>query len=223
MTMSKEGSFLNSVINNLPIELHAPSYKFLGPGTKNLDNNPINRLDALARDHDLYYSKHKNLQERHQADKILEEKAWKLFKSPTTDTAHKERLWAWITTNVMKAKRKLGMGYPPANVSPNMFLKRRRVRKRNKKGGILPLLPLLGALATAGTIGSNLSNVVKAVGDVKNFFTPKKSGSGLRRKRKASKAKGRGLYLNPPEYRRRNGKGIFLNPPEFYTRHRRKN
>ena len=110
----------------------------------------------------------------------------------------------------MKAKRKLGMGLPllAANMIPHVPLtrrKKRRTKKKrsNRKGGFLPLLPILGALATAGSVGSNLSNIVKAAGDVKNFFVPNKKGSGFRKKRRRktnNRLKGRGLYLNPPNY-----------------------
>lgn len=50
---------LNYIINNLPFELHAPSYNFLGPGTK-LDkrlakrDKGINPLQEAAKEHDIW-------------------------------------------------------------------------------------------------------------------------------------------------------------------------
>ena len=63
------GSFLNSLLNKLPFEMHFPGHSFTGPKTKlykRLNPNgtpkewsiPINRVDNAAYHHDLCYSKH---------------------------------------------------------------------------------------------------------------------------------------------------------------------
>ena len=63
------GSFLNSLVNKLPIEMHLPGHNFTGPGIKlhkrlNSDGTPkewsipINGVDNAAYHHDLCYSKH---------------------------------------------------------------------------------------------------------------------------------------------------------------------
>ena len=63
------GSFLNTLMNKLPFEMHLPGHNFTGPGTKlykrlNPDGTPmewsipINRVDNTAYHHDLCYSKH---------------------------------------------------------------------------------------------------------------------------------------------------------------------
>ena len=60
------GSFLNTLVNKLPFELHLPGHNFTGPGTKlykrwNPDGTlkewsiPINRIDNAAYHHDLCY------------------------------------------------------------------------------------------------------------------------------------------------------------------------
>ena len=65
------GSFLNTLVNKLPFEMHLPGHNFRGPGTKlykrlNPDGTPkkwsipINRVDNAAYHHDLCYSKHDN-------------------------------------------------------------------------------------------------------------------------------------------------------------------
>lgn len=104
---------LNSAINSLPFELHLPGYQFCGPGTKlkerlSKGQKGINGTDAACRVHDIAYSKHKSLEERHKADYDLENRAWERFKS--NDASAGERAAAWAITTGMKAKRKLGMG-----------------------------------------------------------------------------------------------------------------
>ena len=63
------GSFLNTLVNKLPFEMHLPGHNFTGPETKlykRLNQNekpkqwsiPINRVDNAPYHHDLCYSKH---------------------------------------------------------------------------------------------------------------------------------------------------------------------
>ena len=70
-------SFLNSLVNKLPFEMHLPGYNFTGPGTKlykrlNSDGTPmewsipINRVDNAAYHHDLCYSKHDDTKTRNE-------------------------------------------------------------------------------------------------------------------------------------------------------------
>ncbi|KAE9523039.1 hypothetical protein AGLY_016670 [Aphis glycines] len=79
-----------------------------GPGTK-LEKNkkPINKLDEAARDHDYFYKDHKDTKTRHEADKILEQKAMERFNAP--DTNMNEKIPALLTAYAMKSKRHLGM------------------------------------------------------------------------------------------------------------------
>ena len=77
------GSFLNSLVNKLPIEMHLPEHNSTGPGTKlykrlNPDgipkewSIPINRVDNAAYHHDLCYSKHDHTKTRNEVcDKIM--------------------------------------------------------------------------------------------------------------------------------------------------------
>lgn len=94
-------------------ELHVPSYQYLGPFT-NLEKRlkrgdpGINPLDRAARDHDIFYSQHQDSASRHLADKELENKAWDRVKA--SDSSIPEKIAAYLTTNAMKVKRKLGMG-----------------------------------------------------------------------------------------------------------------
>ena len=60
------GSFLNTLVNKLPFEMHLPGHNFTGPGTKlyktlNPDGTlkewsiPLNRVDNVAYHYDLCY------------------------------------------------------------------------------------------------------------------------------------------------------------------------
>ena len=40
---------------SVSMPLHVPGYRYLGPGTSDLSAKPVNRLDAIAREHDLNY------------------------------------------------------------------------------------------------------------------------------------------------------------------------
>lgn len=107
--------FLNNTINNLPVELHIPGYQYCGPGThleKRIarGDSGINPLDAACKEHDIAYEKHKDIEKRHLADHILQEKAWQRVKS--SNASFGEKVAAWTVTNAMKAKRKFGMGNP---------------------------------------------------------------------------------------------------------------
>ncbi len=62
----------------------------------------------MARVHDIAYDKSNSLNDRHKADKILENQAWEVFKSK--DTGIKEKAASWLVTTAMKAKRKIGAG-----------------------------------------------------------------------------------------------------------------
>jgi len=109
----KGAGLLNSAIDKLPFELHLPGYSYCGPGTKLQKrllrgDPPKNQLDSYCKDHDIQYSKYKDLESRHKADQVLENKAWERVKA--RDSSFGERSAAWLVTTAMKTKRKLGMG-----------------------------------------------------------------------------------------------------------------
>ncbi len=131
--------FLNMLINKTPIELHAPGYQFLGPGTKLEERlskgvEPKNQLDALAREHDIAYSKHSSLAERHKADKVLQVGAVKRFRARSASP--REKFWAGVTATAMKGKRLLGAGLNsvPKMASRRKHVKRKRLQPPSKKG-----------------------------------------------------------------------------------------
>ena len=72
-----DGSFLNTLANKLPFEMHLPGHNFTDPGTKlyerlNPDGTPkewsipINRVDNAAYHHDICYSKHDDTKTRNE-------------------------------------------------------------------------------------------------------------------------------------------------------------
>lgn len=130
-TVGRKGrGVLNTLINKLPIELHIPGYRFCGPGTrlkKRLarGDQGINPLDEACKQHDIAYSQFEDLHKRHEADKVLAEKAWERFRSK--DSKFGEKAAALTIAGMMKGKTKLGMG------ARN---KRKRSRKsRGKRSG----------------------------------------------------------------------------------------
>ena len=104
-------SLLNRAINALPIELHIPGYQFCGPGTRLNErlargDRGINPLDVACREHDIAYSRSKNLGERHVADRILAAKARQRITAK--DSKFGERAAATAVWTAMKAKTKYG-------------------------------------------------------------------------------------------------------------------
>lgn len=214
---------VNTLINNLPFEAHLPGYNYLGPGTK-LDKRlqrgdlGINSLDEAAKEHDIAYSQSKSLSDRHKADEILENKAWERVKSK--DASLGEKAAAWLVTNTMKAKRKLGMGLPPKSKRKTGGTKKggklvkkkvtRKIKKRvirvPKQGGFLPLL--FPALAALGALAGGGSAIASAVNKAK---ADKEQLEEQKRHNLAMETKGKGMYLKPYK-----GYGLYLNYPKNF-------
>ena len=67
------GLDLQKWLGKTGIEFHWPGYQYMGPGTKlkkrlARGDPGINRLDRIAKQHDIDYSKAKNLQDKWKAD-----------------------------------------------------------------------------------------------------------------------------------------------------------
>ena len=68
-----KGVDIQKWLSKTGIEFHVPGYQYLGPGTKlkkrlARGDPGINRLDKIAKQHDIDYARAKNLQEKWQAD-----------------------------------------------------------------------------------------------------------------------------------------------------------
>lgn len=112
-------------------------HNFTGPNTdlanrlENYDRNtgeydnvitePINALDAAALEHDTAYH-NKNLDARHEADKILMEKAVAIAADP--DKPVIQRINATIVNLIIRSKLKLGWGM----MNPNTTIGRERLK-----------------------------------------------------------------------------------------------
>ena len=97
---------LQKMLQKMGIEFHWPGYQYMGPGTKlekrlKRGDPGINRLDRIAKKHDIDYSKAKTLQDKHKADRLMVQRIEGL-PGRKTMTEH-------IVKNIMKAKVKLGV------------------------------------------------------------------------------------------------------------------
>ena len=112
------GSFLNTLVNKLPFEMHLPGHNFTGPGTKlykrlNPDGTPkgcsitINRVDNAAYHHDLCYLKHDHTKTRNEVcdNTMLGEL------SSIVNPTLRERIDKSIVGKLIKAKVNFGLGH----------------------------------------------------------------------------------------------------------------
>lgn len=146
-TVSRSGcGFFNRLIDNLPIELHIPGYNYCGPGTKlnkRLARNDkgVNLLDEACKSHDIAYSQTSDISKRHEADRILADKAAERYQDKSSSIG--EKLAALGVKTAMKAKVKLGMGC-------SNKLKRKRQRK------------IVGGKVTFSSVVKNVRNTLKS-------------------------------------------------------------
>lgn len=130
------GAAINRTIDILPTELHLPGgYQWCGPGTNVKQrlargDGGINKLDAACKIHDLAYEKYKDSERRALADKELAERAWERVKA--SDSSLGEKSAAWLVTNIMKAKSKIGGGSVKRNQRKKKT-KRKQVKRKQVK------------------------------------------------------------------------------------------
>ena len=123
LNLSKKGtageSFLKTLVNKLPFEMHLPGHNSTGPGTKlykrlNPDGMPkewsipINRVDNAAYHHDLCYSKHDDTKTKNEVcDKTMINDLNDIV-NPTLW----ERIDESIIEKLINAKNNFGLGAP---------------------------------------------------------------------------------------------------------------
>ena len=95
---------LQKAIEKTGIEFHLPGMNFTGPGTKlqkrlKRGARGVNRLDEIAKIHDIDYSKVNNLQDKWKADD-------KMIRAITMLPGKKTKT-EWVVKKIMQAKRKL--------------------------------------------------------------------------------------------------------------------
>ena len=113
------GSFLNTLVNKRPFEMHLPEHNFTGSGTKfykrlNPDETPkewrisIDRDDNAAYDHDWCYSKHDDTKSRNEfCDKTMLDELSGIV-NPTV----RERIDKAMVGKLINAKVNFGLGAP---------------------------------------------------------------------------------------------------------------
>ena len=99
-----EGLDIQKWLGKTGIEFHWPGYQYMGPGTKlkkrlARGDPGINRLDKIAKQHDIDYARAKNLQDKWKADTKMISAINKLPGKKTTT----ER----IVRKIMQAKKRL--------------------------------------------------------------------------------------------------------------------
>lgn len=209
--------------------------RFCGPGTKLKQRlargeRGVNQLDELCRSHDIAYDQSESLADRHKADEILQEQAWKLVKS--RNTGLKEKIAAYGVTNAMKAKRKLGAGCQFKSIVgvakkaimrntvdgisdyaklAKMGLMAAKKQIKKKKIAVKPRIikvPKTGGMLPLIPILAGLSAIGSLMGGVSNIV---KTAHDLKSSRSTPVHLGNGLYLKP--YKGDSyiiGKGLFL-------------
>ena len=112
------GSFLNTLMNKLPFEMHLSGHNFTGPGTKlykrfssdetpNEWSIPINRVANAAYHHDLCYSKHDDTKTKNEVcDKTMLGELNEIV-NPTL----RERIDKSIVGKLINAKVNVGLGW----------------------------------------------------------------------------------------------------------------
>ena len=103
-TFRGKGLDIQKWISKSGREWHIPGYQFAGPGTRLKERlaagqRGINRLDAIARQHDIDYSRSKSLQDKWKADD-------KMIRS-ITNLPGKKTWTESMVKNIMLTKRKL--------------------------------------------------------------------------------------------------------------------
>ena len=94
---------MQKLIGKMGVEWHLPGYQYLGPGTKlkkrlARGDPGINRLDRIAKQHDIDYSHARNLRDKHVADKKMVKAIDRLPKKTLTERA---------VRHIINIKRKL--------------------------------------------------------------------------------------------------------------------
>ena len=154
------------MINALPVESHIPGYQFCGPSThleKRLarGDRGINPLNAACREHDIAYSRSKDLTKRHVADKILAKEE--------TDYCERFNFWRERERERESCCHSYLDGYESDKNWYEFENEEEKTDEKTnipvaKRGGILPILSLL---AVFGSLVSSAIRVAKAINDNK--------------------------------------------------------
>lgn len=138
-SVMKGKGLINTLINNLPVELHLPGYQYCGPGTHlqrrlRRGDKGINPLDNACMQHDIAYIS-SNLGDRHKADLQLKNMAKQRLASK--DASRGEKVASWLVNKIMKAKIRTGAGIKSFKSSISQLKSvLKKVKPRNSKHAI---------------------------------------------------------------------------------------
>lgn len=235
------GGLVNSIINNLPFEVHLPGYNYCGPGTKLYKrlargDRGVNKLDEACMQHDIAYTNHTDLSNRHKADLQLLNMAKQRIKSK--DAGKGEKLSSWLVSKVMKAKLKSGSGIKSfKNLVSKIKSKIKKLKRKDSKTlikaaylaakkllpnvhhrirlpRVIPIpktggvLPLIPIFAGLSALGSLAGGAAGIAKTVNDYKASKQNLQETERHNKAMEALvlGNGLYIKPYK----SGKGLFI-------------
>lgn len=222
----KGAGLLNDLIDLIPGEKHLPFYNYCGPSTKLEErlargDKPINGLDEACRSHDIEYSKTSDTKERNKADLVLADKAWERVKAG--DSSLGEKAAAWLVTNSMKLKAKLGMGCGECGIDGAEKKKKKKksvdkqasrkqdpAKEKKKKKATPPSPRIIPVPATGGALMKILTSRIGLSPESSNQAMGKIGIHMAGRKSRHRRTRiGEGLYLAP--YKQ--GYGLYLKPP----------
>lgn len=135
----KGKGLVNTLINNLPFELHIPGYQFCGPGTRLQERlargeRGVNELDNACMHHDIAYTSN-NSKDRRKADILLMNMAKQRMRSKNAGRG--EKLASWAVNKVMKSKVKVGAGVKNfKTVIKNLSSQLKKYKPKNHKAAI---------------------------------------------------------------------------------------
>lgn len=195
-------------------------------------------MDEACKQHDIAYIIHKDLESRHRADRALADAAWERVKAK--DASIGEKSVAWLVTNAMRAKTKLGAG----NLTLNKLVRHARTAVRGlrksknvkqaaltalkaarafKKGRIvtktdrvlaLPksggILPLLPIFAGLSAIGSLAGGAAGIAKAINETKDAKKKFAEMQRHNQTLEAIALGKGLYLKPYKK--GLGLYMTP-----------
>lgn len=240
----KGRGLVNSVINNLPFELHFPGYNFCGPGTKlekrlQRGDKGVNPLDDACMVHDIAYSKFSDIENRNKADRKLLEMANQRI---TKSNSRGEKVASWIVSKVMKAKIKAGAGFKnfhgliklvrsqlkncTAKDKGSLIKHAYKIAKRLVKNRkiqlprVIPIpktggfLPLIPIFAGLSALGSLAGGAAGITQAVNNYKSTQKQLKESERHNKLTESILLGKGLYIKPYK--SGSGLYLTPPKNF-------
>ena len=162
---------VTNLINKLTFELYLPGgYHYCGPETElskrlSRGDQGINQLESFCKEHDIIYSKNKDINVRNIAGKILAKKSKDRIYS--IDANIGEKAAALAVSIIMKVKSDLGMGLEISdkklNKNKKLLNKKRKLNKNQKTFCFKKLIKSIVPVKKNGSVQSVLKDARYAV------------------------------------------------------------